>query len=106
MAKVIWSQRSLDDINEVAEFIAKDSFQYASEQTSTFFEKASQLESYPYMGRVVPELNTSSIRQILCGSYRLIYEVVNEEEVYILTIHHQARLIENNPAFEGKKTKD
>jgi len=43
MAEVIWSPRSITDINEIAEFIAKDSFQYAESQTNQFFSKIKAL---------------------------------------------------------------
>jgi toxin ParE1/3/4 len=67
MAEVIWAPRAIKDINEIAEFIAKDSIQYAEEQVKLFFRTASILEKYPYRGRVVPELgiarNNPSIRK-------------------------------------------
>ena len=37
MVKVIWTDQSIDDINNIAEFIAKDSFKYAQIQVNTFF---------------------------------------------------------------------
>lgn len=105
MAGVVWSERALNDISEIAEFIAKDCFQYATAQVSSFFEKVAQLENNPAFGRPVPELNEPAIRQLLCGSYRLIYELKNDQEISILTVHYQSRLLENNPAFKDKNRK-
>jgi len=100
MVEVIWSPRSLKDINEIANFIAKDSLQYAQAQVQLFFQKVQTLEQYPTSGRMVPELQTPSIRQVLCGHYRIIYEIVNPQKIGIITVHHQSRLLKNNPAVK------
>lgn len=102
MAKVIWSPRAIKDINEIAEFIAKDSLQYAKAQIKLFLEQAEDLEHHPHKGRVVPELGISSIRQILCGHYRIIYEIT-EERVGVLTVHHQSRLLKSTPSATIKR---
>lgn len=100
MAEVIWSARSLKDIDEIANYIAKDSYKYAEEQVRQFFLKAKRLEKYPSIGRIVPELQIVTIRQMLCGHYRIIYEILNEEKIAIITIHHQSRLLANNPSVK------
>jgi len=100
MVEVIWSLRSLRDIDEIAGYIAKDSYQYAEEQVRQFFIKVKVLEEHPLIGRVVPELQISSIRQILCGHYRIIYELINNSQIGIITVHHQARLLRNNPSVK------
>lgn len=105
MALIVWSERVLKDINEIAEYISRDSFQYAQSQTKLFFERASELENYPLLGRPVPELKDNKIRQILCGHYRIIYEIISESKIGILTIHHQSRLLKNNPAIKKIRKK-
>jgi plasmid stabilization system protein ParE len=45
------------------------------------------------MGRVVPELGIQDLREILVGTYRVIYRV-REDEVHVLTVHHGARLLD------------
>ena len=52
MAKVIWSPRAIKDIHEIADFIAKNSLQYAKAQTRLFVEEAEELEKHPHRGRV------------------------------------------------------
>ena len=102
MAKVVWSPRAIKDINEIAEYIAKESLQYAKAQVKLFIEEAEDLENHPHRGRVVPELGMNNIRQILCGHYRIIYEIV-EETVGILTVHHQSRLLKSTPSATIKR---
>jgi addiction module RelE/StbE family toxin len=102
MAKVVWSPRAIKDINEIAEYIAKDSIQYAKAQTKLFIEQVEELENHPHRGRMVPELSIDNIRQILCGHYRIIYEIT-EGTVGILTVHHQSRLLKSTPSATIKR---
>lgn len=82
MAKVIWSPRAVKDIAEIAEYIAKDSLLYAKAQTRLFLEQGEKLEDHPYRGRVVQEIGIDNIRQILCGHYRIIYEILGNTKSY------------------------
>jgi addiction module RelE/StbE family toxin len=103
MAQIKWSAQSLKDIENICSYIENVSFHYAQQQAKAIYAKAEQLQSHPLSGRPVPELNIHSIRQLLCGSYRIIYEVGSEDDLTILTVHHQSRLFENNPVFKDKK---
>jgi hypothetical protein len=49
---------------------------------------------------MVPELQIPSIRQVLCGHYKIIFEIINMQQIGILTVHHQSRLLQNNPAIK------
>lgn len=98
--KVNWTLLALEDIENIAEFISKDSFYYATIQIEVFFDKAKILEEYPLSGRVVAEINNELIRELIAGSYRIIYKIVSSNQIDVLTIHHSARLISNNPLFK------
>jgi hypothetical protein len=50
-------------------------------------------------GRVVPELNRATVRQLLVQRYRLLYEAT-PAEVQILAFVHGARDL-SGPGFEG-----
>jgi toxin ParE1/3/4 len=97
MAQVIWSEQSIEDIDNIAEFITQDSYKYAQIQVETFFESASILSKNPKVGRKIPETNDESIRELIIGTYRLIYKISSNEEILILTVHHSKRLLKNNP---------
>ncbi|MFD2601124.1 type II toxin-antitoxin system RelE/ParE family toxin [Flavobacterium suzhouense] len=100
MAEVRWTDQALYDIENIAEFIAKDSETYAKIQVERFFEETEILESFPLSGRIVPELKDKTIREIIFGNYRIIYRIFSKEYVDILTIHHSSRLIKNNRLFK------
>lgn len=56
MAAINWTDQALKDIDNIAEFISKDSLKYAKIQTKIFFERVESLFTQPELGRVVPEL--------------------------------------------------
>ena len=90
MVKIIWTERALSDVRDIAEFIAKDSEKYAKLTIEKIIDQVSILEKQPYIGRIVPELNDKRIRELIVGYYRIIYE--NKEfSINILTVHHSKR---------------
>ncbi len=97
MAEVIWTEQSLEDIQQIADFIAKDSLVYAQWQVERFLTIEQQLSEHPYSGRKVPEINDDTIREVIVGMYRMIYYVNSSDKVSILTVHHSNRLLSNNP---------
>ena len=55
-------------------------------------DKALSLGPFPEIGRVVPEIDDPNVREIIHGSYRIIYEVISDPTtVYILRFWHAAR---------------
>jgi toxin ParE1/3/4 len=95
--EVRWTLYSLGDIENIAEYIFKDSPFYAQVQVQRFFERAEILEILPNAGRVVPEIGKEEIRELIEGNYRLIYRVISDSRIDIITVHHSSRLLENNP---------
>jgi len=73
MVKVIWTQRALNDLKDIAEFISKDSFHYARLVLIKIVETDLLIAANPKIGRIVPELNNKNIREIIKGNYRVIY---------------------------------
>ena len=55
MVDVNWTIQSINDIENIAEYIAKDSAKYAQLQVQDFFASAKILEQFPKAGRIVPE---------------------------------------------------
>ena len=86
MAKVNWTFQALEDLDEIAEYRAKYSEKYASFLIDAIFEQTQALEAFPYSGRVVPEINISSIRELIVQKYRIVYSVPDRSQVHILTV--------------------
>lgn len=100
MAEVNWTKFALENISDIADFISKDSVSYAELFVRKIFEKVIILEEFPNSGRIVPEFENSQIRELIFGSYRIVYKLY-DIKIDIVTVHHSARLLSNSPLFEN-----
>jgi len=91
MVQINWTFQARDDLKNIAEYISKDSIQYAKIQTLRIKSRTKILIKHPQIGRVVPEIENPSIRELIVGNYRIIYKVISANRIDILTIHHSAR---------------
>jgi addiction module RelE/StbE family toxin len=87
---VIWSIPARNDLKQIYGYIAKDSRYYATNVVESIVSKAENLDEFPEIGRVVPEIGDKNVRELIIYSYRLIYEVV-PNDVQILAIIHGKR---------------
>jgi addiction module RelE/StbE family toxin len=99
MDKVVWTDNAIRDLNDIGDYISKDSEKYAQLTVNRLFDSVDILEFYPLAGKIVPEYNDLSIREIIKGNYRIVYQIVDENRIDILTVHNCARLIENTFNF-------
>jgi plasmid stabilization system protein ParE len=93
MAEVRWTPQAAGDLEAIADFIAADSPQYARLFTMDVLAAVERLVDFPNSGRVVPEIKDPAIREILFGSYRIVYRV-RVDLVELLTVYHGARLLD------------
>ena len=98
MVKIVWTERSLTDLEDIAEYIAKDSEKYASLTIEKILNQTLILEKQPQIGRIVPELNNRRFRELIIGNYRVIYEHT-KLTVNILTVHHSKRDLKKRNLF-------
>jgi toxin ParE1/3/4 len=86
--RVVWSAAAIADLSAIAEYIARDSEQYASTVVTRVLDTAASLDDLAERGRVVPEVADESVREVFVFSWRLIYRV-QRETVAIVAIVHQ-----------------
>lgn len=98
--EINWTPPALQDVESIAEFIARDSEHFARIQTTRFLKHVEMLKEFPHAGRVVPEFSNETLRELIEGNYRIVYRIVDETRVDILTIHNSYRLLSNNPLFK------
>ena len=95
MAEVIWSDSAIQDLNDIGEYISKDSEKYAEITVSQLFSSTDILEDHPKAGKIVPEFEIESIRELIRGNYRIVYQLSEDHQIQILAVHHSARLLGN-----------
>src|SRR5712692_7497705 len=93
MAEVRWTPQAADDLDAICLFIARDARQVAATFADRVLRATDRLVNNPGMGRVIPELGIQNIREIIVGSYRVIYRI-RHDDIHLLTIHHGARLLD------------
>jgi plasmid stabilization system protein ParE len=97
--KLFWTPLAKFDLIEISRFIAEDNAVAARIWAGRLKQRAKDAAKNPFAGRVVPELEDPSIREVLLGSYRIIYRV-KEKHVEIIRVFEGHRLI---PIAKGTK---
>ncbi len=92
--KVIWSPLALEKLEATAKYIALDKPAAADKWVNDVFDRTDLLASQPEIGREVPELLGSSYREVIFGSYRIIYKI--ENEIKILTVRNSRQLLSSD----------
>lgn len=90
MAKIIWSPSALNDIDAIAEYISRDSVYHASLFIDRLFEAADRILQQQKIGRIIPEIGRDDCREVIYGSYRIMYKI-EKSDIWITGVIHGAR---------------
>ncbi len=90
MARVIWTNPALADVQHIIEYISNDSLFYAERVGTRIVQAPRRLKQFPFSGRVVPEFSDNNIREIIYGAYRIIYQI-REDVCYVVAVIHGSR---------------
>ena len=91
MVRINWTSQAKDDLKSISEYISSDSVRYAKLQVVKIRTRTKIIKSHIRSGKVITETNDQDIRELIEGNYRIIYKIVSEKQIDILTIHHSAR---------------
>ena len=83
MAQIKWTEPALNDLDEIAEYIALDKPSAAQKLVKEIFKSTKLLKNFPESGRRPPELQDTNYREIIVGPCRVFYRV-EKNKVYIL----------------------
>lgn len=90
--RILWSPLAIDRVAEIAEYILADNPSAAENWVNTVFKEVEKLKKFPEVGRVVPEVNNKSIRELIYGNYRIIYRA-EETALSVLTVRHGKQIL-------------
>lgn len=91
MVQIVWTKQAVSDLEEVFEYISRDSAKYARHQIVKIKQATQILKIQPLSGRIVPEYGLPIVRELIEGNYRIIYAVISENRINILAVHHGAK---------------
>jgi toxin ParE1/3/4 len=84
VAEVIWTDPALDQLEEIAEYIALDKPSAASSLVKEIFSTVERLELFSESGHVPPELPDSIYREMYVRPCRIFYRI---EDDVVLIVH-------------------
>ena len=93
MGEIVWTERARQDLQEIAEYIARDSKAYAQSFALRLRQGVQRLRDFPESGPIIPEDPQGAVRQVVVGNYRVMYRLT-DKGVVILTVVHGARIVE------------
>ena len=88
MAQIIWTEPALNNLNDIAEYIAVSNPYAARQLVENVFSKVQRLGQFPDSGRIPEEISTLNYREIVVNPCRVFYKVDNDS-VYILHLLRQ-----------------
>jgi addiction module RelE/StbE family toxin len=91
--EVEWSPEAAEDLESIAEYIARDSGFYARAVVSKILEISRNIRDFSLIGREVPEIGNERIRERFVYSYRLVYRI-EEKRILIVAVIHGKRQFE------------
>jgi plasmid stabilization system protein ParE len=93
MAKIVWTEPALSDLEAIADYIALDKPAAAAALVRRVFTLVEQLQDHPESGsRPVEFGNASRYRQLIEGPCRIFYRH-DGTRVYILFVMRSERLL-------------
>lgn len=90
--QIKWSPEAVEDLESIADYIARDSAHYARAVVAEVLAAARAASEFPRAARVVPEIGDERIRERFVYSYRVVYRIA-EEAVLIIAIIHGKRMM-------------
>ena len=88
--KVIWTEKSIQDLLNIKEYISEDSPDRAESWILELFNSGESLVSLSTRGRIVPEFKQEDLRELLIDNYRLVYRI-KKASIEIITVFEAHR---------------
>ncbi|TWT77333.1 Plasmid stabilization system protein [Posidoniimonas polymericola] len=88
MAELIWTEESLECLRQIVDYLAEQSQEAAASVTEGIYWKAQVLERYPEIGWRHEETPDRNLRSLVYGHYRIVYELIEVDEVRVLAVIH------------------
>lgn len=92
MARLIWTEPALEDLGQIADYIALDDPNAAKRLVKRVFKKAELLQEFPEMCPVPHDLPDSRYRHLVVKPLRIFYRV-QDDEVIIVYVMRSERLL-------------
>ncbi len=93
--KITWSPLAVEQVQDIAAYIAFDKPSVAIEWAEKIFNSVNQLIEFPDSGRIVPEIKRKEIRELVLKNHRIIYKV-KSKEILILVVKNYHQILKKD----------
>jgi toxin ParE1/3/4 len=104
MARLIWTEPALAELDEIAEYIALDNPKAASRFVEKVLDKVERLQAHPMSGKRPAELKHTEYREVVVAPCRVFYRV-EKDDVYLLCVMRSERLLRHYLLQEREQDK-
>jgi len=94
--KVYWTETAEGHLDAIYDYIAQDSPEYGKRLVDRLTRRSQQIAEFPYSGRRVPEYDIDQIREVIEGSYRIIY-YIKPDQIDVLAVIHGSMNVPSSP---------
>jgi addiction module RelE/StbE family toxin len=90
VSRLVWSPQAVGDVESIRAFIAQDSAPYADLVARRIVAAVERLKAFPESGRIVPERQDPSIREVIVTPYRIVYRL-RADAAEVVTVFRGSR---------------
>lgn len=94
MARLIWTEPALNDLESIAEYIALDKPDAARRYVRRVFQAVERLSQFPKSGSIPPEVPHLPYRQVVVPPCRIFYRSEGKDILIIFVMRSEQRLRE------------
>lgn len=95
MATIIWTSEAERWLKDIYDYISLDNPESSASVVSGIYTKAQRFQTQPRIGYLYEHELEGEIRILLYGHYRITYQILANNDVFILGVFHGATEIEN-----------
>ena len=106
--KILIADSAFADLEAIKEYYIEEGVPHIGQQfVVSIIEHIETIPDNPDIGRVVPEFNTSKIRELIHDQFRVVY-LREEKAIHIVRVWRSERLLklENTPAEKELSSQD
>lgn len=92
MARIIWTEPALQELDEIADYISLDDPVVAKKLVRKAFERVDHLVRHPKSGKRIEEFEASVYREIVLPPCRIFYRI-DDDIVYIIHVIREEQFL-------------
>jgi len=97
MTRLEWTDPAVTDLENIQDYIARDSSEYANAVVERLILAVERLKSFPESGRRVPEATDLKVRELPVEGHRIIYRRKKDSAQILAVVHGARDLAEMEP---------